>query len=680
MRQSSYQPSVRPWPDPDSMALRDWLHIAASGAVTAYTGKVELGQNARTSLTLVVAEELRVSPSVVQVTLGDSTLGPFDIGTFGSRTTPVTVPKLRLAAATARELLIDRAALRLGADRSTLVAADGRVSDPVTGRSVGYGELTGGEAFAETIRPDAPLTPPEKWSVAGKAGRKLDGVDYVTGRHRHASDISRPGMLFGRVLRPPTYDATLASADTSAAEAMPGVVIARHGSFLGVAAPDRLTADRAIASIRAEWSTPPQRSGAELFEYLREAPVDEEYRQSSRALSLASGDLAAGRAQADRELRTSYTVAYIAHAPLEPRSAVAEWDGDRLAVWMGSNRPFAAAAELAASFGLDEEQVRVVVPDGTANYGGKGTGEAAHEAARLARAAGRPVKVNWTREEEFAYAYARPAGVIEIASAARLDGTLTAWEHDTYGSGSEGMRLPYDVPNLRLESHPVRPALRAGSYRALAATANHFGRETHLDELARKLGVDPLALRLRNARENPRLSAVLEAAASAFGWGKPKAAPGRGHGIAAGAEKNSVVATCVEVEVDPTTSALRLVRIVEAFECGTIVSQDGLRNQVEGSVVMGIGGALFERLEFERGQILNGRFSDYRVPRFSDVPPIELVLLDRKDLPTIGGGETPMVSVAPAIGNAIFDATGVRLRGMPLLPTGIVEEAKRRPA
>lgn len=680
MSERSFQPSARPWPDPDSQELRDWLHIAEDGTVTAFTGKVELGQNARTSLTLVVAEELRVSPDVVRVTLGDSARGPFDIGTFGSRTTPVTVPKLRQAAATARELLIDRAASLWSADRASLVAADGRVSDPATGRSVGYGELTGGAAFTEAILLDVPLTPPDKWSVAGKEGRKLGGVGYVTGQHRHASDITRPGMLFGRVLRPPTYDATLASADTGAAEAMPGAVVVRSGSFLGVAAPDRLTADRVVASVRAEWSTPPQRSGAELFEYLRQAPVDEEYRLSSRALSLASGDLAAGRAQADRELRTTYTVAYIAHAPLEPRSAVAEWDGDRLTVWTGSNRPFGAAAELAASFGLDEEQVRVIVPDGTANYGGKGSGEAAHEAARLARAAGRPVKVNWTREEEFSYAYARPAGVMEIASAARADGTLTAWEHDTYGSGSEGMRVPYDVPNQRLESHPVRPVLRVGSYRALAATANHFGRETHLDELAHELGLDPLELRLRNARENPRLSAVLEAAAAAFGWGSPKAGPGRGYGIAAGAEKNSVVATCVEVAVDQITSALRLVRIVEAFECGTIVSQDGLRNQVEGCIVMGIGGALFERIEFERGQILNGRFSDYRVPRFSDVPPIELVLLDRKDLPPIGGGETPLVSVAPAIGNAIFDATGVRLRGMPLLPTGIVEEAKRHHA
>jgi isoquinoline 1-oxidoreductase len=255
---------------------------------------------------------------------------------------------------------------------------------------------------------------------------------------------------------------------------------------------------------------------------------------------------------------------------------------------------------------------------------------------------------------------------------------LTAWEHDTYGSGSEGMRIPYEVANQRIESHPVRPALRVGSYRALAATANHFARECHLDELAHDLGLDPLELRLRNLVE-PRLRAVLLAAAERFGWGSAKGGPDRGFGIAAGAEKNSVVATCVEVAVDPVTSALRLVRVVEAFECGTIVSQDGLRNQVEGCVVQGIGGALFERVEFASGRILNGRFSDYRVPRFSDVPPIDVLLLERKDLAPIGGGETPLVTVAPAIGNAIFDATGVRLRGMPLLPTGIVEGARRAP-
>lgn len=678
----SEQQQIRPiWGDPDVPELGAWLHIARDGEVTVFTGKAELGQGSQTSLTQVVAEELRVSPAAIRVVLGDTALTPFDMGTFGSRTTPVMVPKLRQVAATARELLIDLAAKRWDVNRTSLVAIDGRVVEPQSGQSVGYGELTGGRRLTEPIRVDAPLTPAEDWTVAGNSIPKVDAVGYVTGQHRHASDVTRPGMLYGRVLRPPTYDSTLTWADTSAAEAIDGVVVARHGSFVGVAASDRRTADQALSSIRAEWSMPPQRSSAELFESLRAASAqssaeEEEYRQSARLLSFASGDLAVGRAEADYELRTAYTVAYVAHSPLEPRAALAEWSGDELTVWAGTSRPFGVAVELAAAFGLDDEKVRVIALAGTASYGGKHTGECALEAARLAQAAGRPVKCNWNREEEFAFGYVRPACVVEIASAVRSDGTLAAWEHDTYGAGVEGMRPPYEMPNQRIQSHPARPALRSGSYRALAAPANHFARETHLDELAKALELDPLELRLRNLRE-PRLRAVFEAAAEQFGWGTTKPVSGHGYGLAGGTEKASFVATCVEVAVDPVTSVLRLVRIVEAFECGAIINRDGMLSQAEGAIVQAIGGALFEHVEFENGRLLNGRFSRYRVPRFSDVPPIEIVLLDRKDLISVGGGETPLIAVAPAIGNAIFAATGVRLRGMPLLPTGVVEGAKR---
>jgi isoquinoline 1-oxidoreductase len=338
-------------------------------------------------------------------------------------------------------------------------------------------------------------------------------------------------------------------------------------------------------------------------------------------------------------------------------------------VWTGTQRPFGVKEELAEAFRLPAEKVRVVVPDTGSGYGGKHTGECAVEAARLARAAGRPVKVVWTREEEFTWAYVRPAGVIDVRSGVDASGKLVAWEFHNHNSGSAAIRTAYDVPAQHIEFHPSRSPLRQGSYRGLAATANNFAREAHLDEVAAALGADPVEFRLRHLKE-PRLKAVLEAAAERFGWGKARAAPGHGHGIACGVEKGGYLGTAAEVRVEASGS-VRVLRLAAAFECGAVVNPDLLRNQIEGSLVMGLGGALFEAMELAGGQVVNPRLSRYRVPRFSDVPAIEVVLLDRKDLPSAGAGETPIVAVAPAVAAGIFGATGVRLRSLPLAPRGV---------
>jgi isoquinoline 1-oxidoreductase len=278
--------------------------------------------------------------------------------------------------------------------------------------------------------------------------------------------------------------------------------------------------------------------------------------------------------------------------------------------------------------------------------------------------------VVWTREEEFTWAYFRPAGVIDVTSGVQKDGTITAWEFHNYNSGAAGMRTYYDISNQRIVFHPARSPLRQGSYRALAATANHFARESHMDELAHALNMDPLQFRLKNLK-NERLRAVFRAAADKFGWGSQIAAPGHGFGMGGGYEKLGNVATFAEVHVDRASGKVRVVRVVCAFECGAIVNPDHLRNQIEGANVQGLGGALFEAIEFESGKILNDRMSKYRLPRFSDLPVMETVLLDRNDLPAAGAGECPLVGLAPAIANAIFDATGVRLLSLPLVPDGL---------
>ena len=646
--------------------ITSWLHIGEDGGVTVFTGKVEIGQNIRTSLAQSVADELRVPFESVRMVMGDTALTPFDMGTFGSRSTPYMTPQLRSAAWAARELLVAEAAKEWSVPASGLMAANAKVTDPASGRSLSYAALATGKTLAQNI-PDAdPVTPVAEWTVAGKALPKVDGRAFVTGKHQYTTDLRPAGLLFGKVLRPPSFGATLTSVDTKTAEAMPGVVVVRDGNFVGATAPSERAAEKAVAAMRGQWRETKQPSSAELFSYLKSNVEGGDAGRDTHA----TGSVEEGLAHATHHLEQTYTVAYIAHAPLEPRAAVAEWADGKLTVWTGTQRPFAVRDDLADAFHLAKDRVRVIVPDTGSAYGGKHTGDAALEAARLARAAGHPVKIVWTREEEFTWAYFRPAGIIEVKSGISGDGMLTAWEFHNYNSGGSGIGTPYVVANQRIQFHAAHSPLRQGSYRGLAATANHFARETHMDELAHAAGIDPLEFRVKNIAD-PRLRDVFQAAAKSFGWPGKKLQPGQGFGLGGGIEKNGYVATCAEVAVDRGSGDVRVVRVVTAFECGAIVNPDGLRNQVIGANIMGLGGALFEAIEFGNGRITNARFSRYRVPRFRDVPEIEAVLLDRKDIPSAGAGETPIVGIAPAIGNAIFDATGVRLRSLPLVPNGL---------
>ena len=644
-----------------------WLHIGENARVTVYTGKVEVGQNIRTSLSQAVAEELHVPINRIEMVMGDTQLTPFDMGTFGSRTTPTMNPQLRKAAAATREILIGLAASQWKTDQQQLIASDGKIVDPKSNRSIEYAALLKGQQITQSISADQPLIPATEWKVAGQPALKVDGRDFVTGKHRYPSDQKLPNMLYGKVLRQPSFNAILVSADTKKAEQM-GATVVQDGNFVGVAAPSTQAAEAAIAAIQAEWKSEPQISNKELYEFLRKDAAQGKD-PSGDGDHYETGSVDQAMSSADHRLQQTYTVSYIAHVPLEPRAALANWDGDQLTVWTGTQRPFGVRGQLVEAFHIPEEKVRVLMPDTGSGYGGKHTGETAIEAARLARAAKRPVKVVWTREEEFSWAYFRPAGVIDVMSGVRSDGTITAWEFHNYNSGSAGIRTYYEVPNQRIVFHEVHSPLRQGSYRALAATANHFARESQMDEVAHTLKMDSLEFRLKNLK-NERLRAVFEAAAKQFGWGKSKS-PGQGFGVGGGYEKLGHIATFAEVNVDSKSGDVRVVRVISAFECGAIVNPDNLRNQIEGSNVQGLGGALFEAIEFENGKILNGRLSQYRVPRFSDVPAIETVLLDRKDIPSVGAGECPMIGLAPAIANAIFDTTGVRLRALPLVPNGL---------
>jgi isoquinoline 1-oxidoreductase len=633
-----------------------WLHIGEAGAVTVYTGKVEVGQNARTSLTQAAAEELHVKPDAIKMVMGDTDLTPFDGGTVGSQTTPRMWPQIRRAAAEAREMLADLAAQKWSVDRLSVTVADGRVTSG--SRAAGFGELTHGQKLTRTIPANVPLAAATDWKIAGHWAAKVDGAAVVTGAHKYSYDRKSPGMLYAKVLYPPSFGAKLTSLDDSAAKAIPGVQVVRvtanggrEGAghdLVGVLAADPAAAEKGLAALKAEWQpVAGQTNSKDVFTF---------FKQNANGSAPSAG-------------LTQYTVAYIAHTPLEPRAALAEWSADgKLTVWTGSQRPFGVRSELATEFKVPEQQVRVIVPDTGSGYGGKHTGDAALEAALLSKTVGKPVKRNWTREEELTWAYFRPGGLIEVGGKLNPDGTLASWEFHNYNSGPSALQTPYAVPDKKEQYHPIHSPLRQGSYRGLAATANIFVRESYMDELAHSIKMDPLEFRLKNTHDD-RLRNVIVAAAERFGWQNRRKTAGRGFGIAAGTEKGSYMASCAEIAV--TNGQVKIVRVIEAFECGAIVNPEHLANQVEGAVAMGIGGAMFEHIDFADGKIETNRLAKYRLPRFADMPVIESVLLDRRDLPSAGAGETPIMGVAPAVGNAIFDATGIRIRSLPMVPKGL---------
>lgn len=504
------------------------------------------------------------------------------------------------------------------------------------------------------------LTPSSQWRVLGRAATRPNARELVTGAHRYPSDVRRPGMWYGRVLRPPAYGARLVSVDLSAAEkAVPGVLVVRDGDFVGVAAPTSAAAQRALEALAAtaQWSESPHPSSRAVYDYLRRNVEG----------GIPANPFAEEWAAASHRFRATYQVAYVQHVPMETRAALAEWEADRLTVWMGTQNPFGCRNELARAFDLPLERVRVVVPDFGGGFGGKHTAEAGVEAARLARAARRPVLVHWTRSEEFTWAYFRPAAVIDVEATLGPDGRLTSWHFININSGRAALDTPYDVGRSHCRYVAARSPLRQGSYRVLAATANHFARESAMDELAALAGLDPLAFRRQHLPAG-RLRTVLEEAARRFGWSEKQKSrpPGVGYGLACGTEKGSYVAACVEVAVDEARGRIDVRKVCQVFECGAILHPENLRAQVEGCILMGLGPALWEEMRFANGRVANAALSRYRVPRFTDVPALEVHLLDRPDLDSAGGGETPIVAVAPAIANAVAQATGRRIRQMPI--------------
>ncbi len=639
-------------------SVQDRLHLGADGAISVFTSKVDVGQGSRTELTMAAAEELEVPLEHIKLVMADTAFGPNDGGTAGSRTTPDAVPAVRRGCAAARQLLVESAARKFNLDTANLRVNDGKVEGLAPAQTFSYADLASDAEILKSANPAGiQLKPCGEWKILGTPVRKVDGRDIVTGAHKYPSDIVRPGMLYGKVVRAPAYQSELARVDLESARQQPGVVAIRDGNFVGVAAKNSFLAEKARQALAktCEWNTSPHPSSSELVSYLQS------HAQTGRPNR--KGDQTGG----GREFTALYNVAYIQHAPMEPRAAVAEWENGSLTVWTGTQQPGGVRDALARAFSIPLEKVRVIVPDTGGGFGGKHSGEAAIEAARLAKEAGKPVHLRWTREEEFTWAYFRPAGVLPLKAALGTDNRITYWEHLNINSGGSALDTPYDIPNTTTEFRNAdAPPLRGGSYRGLAATANNFARESMMDELAAAANENPLSFRLRHLK-NERLRNVLLAAAENFHWEErwKKHSPTTGVGLACGTEKGSVVACCAQVDLEPDNT-YHVVQVSEAFECGPIHNPRNLQAQVKGAIIQGLGGAMREEMRFQNGKMVNAHFSQYSVPRFRDVPFIETTLLDRKDLPAVGAGETPIIGIAPAIANAIFHATGVRIRSMPI--------------
>lgn len=648
--------------------LNAYVHIGSDGRVTCFVGKIEMGQGAMTSLPQLVAEELNVDLGVVDIVMGDTDVCPWDMGTFGSLSIRQFGPILRTAAAEAREVLTGLAAERLQVSPADLTVEHGVVRHRTDKtKSVSYGALTEGKKIERTIEGRPELEPVKAFTIVGRTPARRDAIEKVTGKALYAGDIPLEGVLHARVLHPPAHGATLESADTSAAEAVPGVRVVRDGDLIAVLHAHRDEADKALGLIKAQFSTSPSTlDHANIFEHLEKtAPAGRTIREG--------GTPAEGEKIAAAVFEQTYFNAYVAHAPMEPHSASATVEDGKVTVWASTQTPFPLKSQLANALKLPPEKIRVITPYVGGGFGGKSASLQAIEAARLAVAVGKPVRVVWSREEEFFFDTFRPAAVLTIRSGIDKAGLITFWDYLVIGAGERGSEHLYEIPHHRTVARggwnantPGFHPFAIGPWRAPAANSNAFARESQIDIMAAKAGIDPVEFRMKNLTE-PHMRGCVSAAAKTFGW-TPKPGPsGRGWGVACGMDAGTYVCTMAEVKVNKATGQIQVVRVVTAQDMGVLVNPEGALQQMEGCVTMSLGYALTEEIRFRNGEVLDTNFDTYALPRFSWVPKIENVIVP-SELPAQGGGEPAIVTIGAVIANAVFDAVGARVLHMPMTP------------
>jgi isoquinoline 1-oxidoreductase len=678
-RVSAYQEPARlPTRQNGPTDFNAYLRIGADNRVTCFAGKVELGQGCMTVLAQILAEELDVAYDSVDVVLADTDVCPYDMGTFGSMNVAVLGPAVRGAGAEARAVLLQIAAERLQAPVERLQVKGGVVTDPAAaGKRVTYGQLVEGQRIERHLA-NVATKPVKTYTLVGHPAARKDALEKVSGKAKYAGDFMFPGLLHARLVRLPAYGAAMKSVDTSAAEKF-GARVVKDGDLVAVLHERPDLADRALGLVKAQFEHPqPSVDDRSIFDHLlKTAP-------RAQPAGRPTGDVAEGEKLAASIVEETYLNSYVAHSPMETHTATAAIENGKATVWCSSQAPFSVKPQVAQAIGLPQDSVRILAPYVGGGFGGKSAGPQAVEAARLAKATGKPVQVLWSREEEFFFDTFRPAAVFKIRAGLNSAGKIVFWDGSVVGAGDREARPFYDIPNQRTVSAggwqggnpPGMHPFGVGAWRAPSVNTNTFARESHMDTLAAKAGVDPLEFRL-NHLSDARMRRLLEALAKQFGWKAGKAPSGRGVGIACGMYSNAYSASMAEVAVNKSTGQVQVKRIVSALDVGLTVNPDGMRQQMEGSITMGMGYALTEEVRFKDGAVLSHNFDSYAIPRFSWMPKIETILMDNPESPALGGGEPPIITMGAVLGNAIYDAAGVRMLQLPMTPERILGALKK---
>jgi len=648
-----------------------YLRIGEDGRVTCFTGKVELGQGVMTSLAQTLADELDVPLESVVMVMGDTALCPYDAGTWGSMTTPYFGPVLRAAGAQARAVLIELAAVHLKVPKERLDVKDGVVFDKTRRETkVTYAQLAEGKRIERPLEQEAQVKTVSELNVIGKPQNRIDALEKVTGKAKYAGDIRVAGMVYAKVLRPPAHGAKLKSLDTSAVDNIDGAQVVRDGDLVAVLHKNPDEAEKALAEIKADYDIPEARfDDKSVFDYFVDNAANGEVNNKG-------GDIESGLKLARDVVEQTYLNSYVSHATIETHTALAQFEGSKLTVWASTQTPFGLRQQLARQLSVPVEDIRVIAPFVGGGFGGKISNGQAVQVVKLAKIANKPVQLVWSRADEFFYDTFRPAAVVKIKSGLTDSGKIVLWDYNIYGMGSRGADLFYDIPHHRttiyrnLRNGDGMHPFPTGPWRAPDNNTNSFARESHIDIMAAKAGMDPLEFRLKNITDQ-RMRGVLKAAAEKFGWSPAKGPSGRGFGIACGSDVNVPVALIAEVKVDKQTGNVQVKRVVCAQDMGLVINPEGARLQIEGCITMGLGYALTEEVHFEGGRIIDLSFGTYKLPCFSWVPVIETVLIKADDSPAKGCGEPAIICMGGVIANAIYDATGARLFQLPMTPERI---------
>ena len=693
-------PGASPNSPIDAKQVDSWLAIGADNKVTIFSGRVELGTGVRTALAQIAADELYVPFDSITMVQGDTARAPDEGYTAGSKTIQVGGVNVRNAAATAREALLDMASARLGVGRDVLSVQNGTISaGGDASSSVSYADLIGGQTFERAVADHPVLKDPSQYTIVGQNVPRLDLPSKIFGQPSYVQDLRVPGMLHGRSIHPAGIGATIANVDeSSVADIADLVKVVRNGNYVGVVASSEWGAIQAARNLKVDWTTSdslPDQS--QLSDWIRQQTTTDKQ-------PVNTGDVDSALANAANALQATYTHPYQSHVSIGPSCAVADVRGDQATVYSSTQGVYPLRGAIAQLLGMAPENVHLVHMEGAGCYGHNGFDDAAGEAALLSQAVGQPVRVQWMRQDEHAWEPHGPAMVVDVRGAVDGQGKVSAWDytvwtstHSTRPGGQAANLLPgmlvsppppdaqngltggdrnaptnYTFANNRVTVHWLSHSpIRVSALRSLGAMANTFANESFMDELAYSAGIDPLQFRLTHL-DDPRATAVVQAAAKQIGW-QPHTAPdnsGRGLGIAYARYENNeaYVATAADVSVDSSTGRITLNRIAVAHDAGLVINPDGLKNQIEGNVVQSASRAILEQLNFDSSKITSVDWRTYPILRFEDIPRIDVMLIDHPDQPSWGAGEISTLTTAPAIANAIFHATGQRMRSVPLNP------------